>query len=283
MKQYIDPYENKEEAGGRSSFSYLPAAVMLLLLLIFAAGAILVKSAGMNTGQTDTAIQGGQAAQTEPQVQNGQDELNETAERIVEELKAREAALTDREKAVTEGEAAIKALAGVRTEMIRELSGKLAELKLPVEINEVTGSVRFTEAVLFDVDQDVINVEGQQYLKAFVPVYLSVLLSDQYEKYLDQIIIEGHADNGGTYRYNLELSQKRADSVVNFILAQNLASLPGGKAAEKYLTVGARSFNVPVLVDGVPDRGKSRRVEFVFRLKDEETLKQIQDLYKGAR
>ena len=38
------------------------------------------------------------------------------------------------------------------------------------------------------------------------------------------IELQGHTDSSGFDRYNLELSQKRADSVRNYLLAQGIAS-----------------------------------------------------------
>ncbi len=35
---------------------------------------------------------------------------------------------------------------------------------------------------------------------------------------MDKIIIEGHTDSDGGYLYNLELSQKRAYAVMNYLL-----------------------------------------------------------------
>jgi chemotaxis protein MotB len=167
-------------------------------------------------------------------------------------------------------EVASNVMPSVRKDIINELTEKLSAINLPVEINKTTGNIRFTEAVLFNINMDTLNADGKKNLEIFVPIYLSVLLDDKYEAQLDQIIIEGHADNGGTYVYNLDLSQKRANSVMEFILSQKLMSMPDGTSAEKYFTVSARSFNVPVLVDGKPDKSQSRRVEFAFQLKNDE-------------
>ena len=259
MINFIDP--EREEAHYWNPVPSILSAAAILLFVVFA---VVFVFKGSTEG---LALQPDQTAQA-----------NASGEDV---LKTGEGDLASKEEQMADKEAAIKELAGIHTGIINELTDKLSSLKLPIEINNATGSIRFTESVLFGVGNDKLNDEGRQYLKAFMPVYLSVLLSSENEKYLDQIIIEGHADVDGDYRSNLFLSQDRANSVMNFILEQQLTEISNGMSAVKYLTVSARSYNAPVPVNGVPDRSQSRRVEFVFRLKDEALLQKMQDIYRG--
>ena len=256
-----DGAEEKEETNYWNPTSNILLVFIMLMFIVFAVSFAFKGSTGSFVQQT------GQVAPI-----NAEEKAA---------LEAREMALADKEKSMADREAAMKELAGIRTVMINELTHKLSSLELPIEIDKASGNIRFTEAVLFDINNDTLNAEGQQYLNVFVPVYLSVLLSNDYEKYLDQIIIEGHADIDGGYRSNLFLSQNRANSVVNFILAQELTEMSNGVSAAQYLTVSARSHNAPVLVNGVPNRSRSRRVEFVFRLKDDALLQKMQDIFTG--
>jgi len=87
-------------------------------------------------------------------------------------------------------------------------------------------------------------------------------------KYIDRITIEGHADEEGSYDYNLMLSQDRAATVVNTILSQNYLKATDGTDLKKLLAISGRSSSEPFMVDGVIDRSKSRRVEFILSLKN---------------
>lgn len=161
-----------------------------------------------------------------------------------------------------------------RSRIAAELIDRFSSMKIPVDIDKHTGSVRFSNALLFDINKETIKQEGKDYLKKFMPVYLSVLFSNKNIKYIDQIIIEGHADDGGSYQYNLGLSQNRAYSVADYIFSQNLVKLSGQGASvssdiSKYFTICGRSYSQPITVNGTIDRKLSRRVEFKFRLKDE--------------
>lgn len=279
MRKLVNSEKEYEEANYRLPVPTIFAAV---LLLIFA----LLLAAIMHKSEAGTEQLPGQANQSQ---------ISENAAEAYAALKVKEEAvlsreeaaglkekdLAEKEKILSENTEILKETAKIRADIINKLEEKLSSLNLPIEINKATGNIRFTEAVLFDINKDTLNTDGQKNLKIFAPAYISVLLDNEYEKYLDQIIVEGHADNGGTYGYNLTLSQNRANSVMEYILSQKLTDLPGGFKADKYFTISARSFNVPVLVNGVADQSQSRRVEFAFRLKDDEILEKLHNQSLG--
>jgi peptidoglycan-associated lipoprotein len=71
------------------------------------------------------------------------------------------------------------------------------------------------------------------------------------------VIIEGHCDERGTDAYNLELGQKRADTVKQFLVAQ-------GVAAERLRTVSYGRTRPFAAGKGEPTWGRNRRAHFVF-------------------
>lgn len=251
MKQYVDLKEDSSETD-----YWMPVTNILTAALLFLLVVLVVSSAGYPQQQAAYLPDKGEPVSAAS-------------------LKSKAAKLKQQEKDLTK-------LAGVRNRIIDELADKLSDLKIGVDIDKVSGDVRFKEAVLFGFNSKDLNKDGKQYLKEFVPVYLSVLLDKDNIKYVRQIIIEGHADDGGKYLYNLELSQNRAYNVAYYILSQNLLRLKNGTNAEKLLSVSGRSFSEPVVVNGKTDKNKSRRVEFIFRLKDDEILKQMKEIYKGV-
>ncbi|HNX62311.1 MAG TPA: OmpA family protein [Candidatus Limiplasma sp.] len=167
-------------------------------------------------------------------------------------------------------------LVGVRTKIIRDLSAALASANIKASVDARTGDIMLESTVFFDVGKYTIKDSGQTFLSQFVPLYLSVLLSDNYVDYLGEIIIEGHTDTQGSYLTNLELSQQRALSVATYCL-----QLPGLTAQQQeklrqVLTAKGRSYSDPVYAaDGTVDMDASRRVEFKFRLKDSEMIDEM--------
>ena len=138
-----------------------------------------------------------------------------------------------------------------------------------------TGDIMLDSAVFFETGSSEIKPEGRALLDLFVPVYLDVLLRDQYADYLGEIIIEGHTDSKGTYNANLRLSQNRALQVAIYCL--DMPSLTTAQKAklQHILTAKGRSYADLVLVNGVEDADASRRVEFKFSLKDAEMIEEM--------
>ena len=78
--------------------------------------------------------------------------------------------------------------------------------------------------------------------------------------------------------YNLELSQQRALSVAKYCLDEETSVLSKEQIAElqTIVTANGRSYSDPVYNDdGSVNMDASRRVEFKFRLKDEEMVEEM--------
>ncbi len=170
-------------------------------------------------------------------------------------------------------------LVGVRTQIVRELTSALnaADLKASVDAN--TGDIMLESAVFFDVGKNNIKQGGREFLQRFIPVYLGVLLRDEYKDYLGEIIIEGHTDTEGTYLNNLKLSQERALSVATFCLEMPELSQTQLAYFRDILTAKGRSYSDPIYAaDGSVNMDASRRVEFKFRMKDAEMIDEIRQI-----
>lgn len=173
----------------------------------------------------------------------------------------------------------IEEVIGVKSRLIEELNNAFSDSNLEMEIDPQTGAIRFSSGVFFEYDSAKVSKEGKKNLRSFVPQYISVLLSDEFEEHISEIIIEGHTDKEGSYLYNLELSQDRAFSVTEEIFSKGFPEFDEKEELRHMITSNGRSFMVPLEgEDGEIDEDKSRRVEFKFRLKDEEVIDQIQDL-----
>ncbi len=167
---------------------------------------------------------------------------------------------------------------GVRTELIEELKEEFGNSDLSVAVDEKTGAITFDANILFDYNKSTLTASGKEFLSEFLPRYVDVLLSPKYRDYISEILIEGHTDTEGNYLFNMELSQKRALSVAEYCLGDNSKILTDEQLEDLRSVVSAtgRSYSNPVYNDrGEVDMEASRRVEFLFRLKDEEMIREM--------
>ncbi len=108
----------------------------------------------------------------------------ETANASLAEREAQLAVLQARVKAQQEALEAqtgrIDDLVGVRSRIIRELSGALSGANLRAKVDETNGDIVLDSTVFFESGSNEIKPEGKQLLDAFVPVYLGVLLQPEY-------------------------------------------------------------------------------------------------------
>ncbi len=170
----------------------------------------------------------------------------------------------------------IDSLVGVRSQIILDLSSALSQANLRATVDATTGDIRLESQVFFETNSYQIKESGQELLNRFLPVYLSVLMRDEYKDYVGEIIIEGHTDTKGTYIANLELSQNRALSVAKYCLQMDTLSAGMKTELQEILTAKGRSYSDPIYnQDGTVNMDASRRVEFKFRLKDAEMIEEM--------
>lgn len=175
----------------------------------------------------------------------------------------------------------IDELIGVKADIIKALSDTFKGSNLRIDIDAQTGAISLDSSILFGFDSAELSSAGTAFLKDFLPLYISVLLSDEFRPYVSEIIIEGHTDTDGYYMYNLNLSQKRAYSVAAYCLDERTTFLPEDQLMDLrgIMTANGKSFSNPIYKeDGTVDAEKSRRVEIKFRLQDEEMITQLQEL-----
>ena len=173
-------------------------------------------------------------------------------------------------------------LIGIRTTMIKDLSASLAAANLKAAVDPTTGDIMLDSAVFFETGKAEIRQEGKELLDRFIPVYLEVLMREEYAGYLGEIIIEGHTDSKGSYESNLKLSQDRALQVALYCLRMPSLSAAQKQQLQKILTAKGRSYADLIYVNGVEDPEASRRVEFKFSLKDSEMIEEMNRILSGG-
>jgi chemotaxis protein MotB len=170
----------------------------------------------------------------------------------------------------------IKNLTGVRIKVVTKLKEKLGDL---INIDPKSGALTFSSNILFEQGEYQLKNEAKKELSGFLQKYIMTLLEDdELRKNIDAIVIEGHTDTKGSYLYNLELSQKRALEVMNFLY--NLEP-KHQKLYQKYIVASGRSYSDIVLKDGKEDSDASRRIEVKFRLKNEKAINELGNFIDG--
>lgn len=172
-------------------------------------------------------------------------------------------------------------IVGIRTDIIGALQSAFSNSTMKVDAQ--TGSITFSSDVLFRYNSASLTADSKETLKNIIPMYLDVLLQDQFRDYIAEIIIEGHTDTDGGYQSNMELSYERANAVADFCLnKRNGLTETEIEQLQKLLTVNGKSWSNPVYqkdILGNPtdevDMAASRRVEIKFRLKEDEMIEKI--------
>ncbi len=184
------------------------------------------------------------------------DEKRSSYENLIKKLQAKKAR--------------IKRLTGIRLKAVEELKKSFGKsIKLAND-----GSIMLNSKILFDKDSAKLKDEAKKELRELFTKYIKILMSNQaLAPYIDKIIIEGHTDSDGGYLYNLKLSQERALNVMRYLL-----TLPVAKKydLQKLLVASGRSFVDKIIKNGKEDKEASRRIEFKFRLKNQDAMMEIE-------
>ena len=185
------------------------------------------------------------------------------AEKRAEEARrdraAAEQARTEADQARTEA-AQARAEAAALAESERKLQEELAELQAK---ETERGIVLTLGDVLFDVDEATLKAGATQSLARLVRFL---------KEYPDrQVLVEGHTDSTGTEEYNLGLSQRRADSVVQFLTLN-------GVAPERAIATGYGQTYPVAGNETAEGRQLNRRVEIVILDPGEKAAEELRPL-----
>lgn len=167
--------------------------------------------------------------------------------------------------------AKIKSLTGIKLQVVAALKEALGD---NIDIDKKTGSLRLASNILFGSGDATLKPEAEVELKKAFEEYIGTLVTNENIKpHLDKIIIEGHTDSVGSYIYNLNLSQKRALAVMEYLLTLDFTEEHNIKPL---MIASGRAYLDLIKNDGVEDKNASRRIEIKFRLKNEDAMNEIE-------
>jgi len=166
----------------------------------------------------------------------------------------------------------IKNLTGIKVKVITLLKQSLGS---DMQIDPKNGSIRLSANVLFEEGKHELKLQAKKALEKTVYKYFNTIIeNEEINKHIDKIFIEGHTNTKGSFLYNLNLSQQRAYSVMDFLFSLGFDE----KDRLRHLVVASgRSYLDPIYnADNIEDKDASRRIEIKFSLKNEEAIKEIE-------
>ena len=252
------------------SYSDLMSALLLVFVLLMSA-ILLQSSLNYESKLAEQRIAEQQIEQREEELREQQSRLSEQEKTIAEQ----KTLLEDQQAVLDDQKNQLDKIIGVKLTLIEELVKVFEDSDLSVYVDNKTGAIMLDSNILFDFNRSDLKPEGKEFLDRFIPLYFGVMVSDEMEPYVAEIIIEGHTDTTGSYITNLKLSQERAFSVANYIFETyaDTMSFEESERIRELTTANGRSWNDLILFeDGTEDADSSRRVEFKFRLKDDEMV-----------
>ncbi len=131
-----------------------------------------------------------------------------------------------------------------------------------ITVDCINNRIDFGVQAQFDNNDSKLPDNAKQKLREFVPILLTVARKD-LGKLLKRVVVEGYASPTGSYLLNLQLSMRRAETVLCSLFEapkanEILLSIPDKQMVRDLFLVGGYSFN--------NGQGKSaaemRRVEF---------------------
>ena len=299
---------NKEAFAEHSywqSYSDMMAALLLIFILLIAITLTIYRQKTNDLEKTRLALNAAQSEldATIEDLELSKAELEKSNEELADSLSQlqqsyEQAALTQEElnNAYLEIESArqeltttkqeLQDIVGIRTDIIGALQSAFSNSTMKVDAQ--TGSITFSSDVLFRYNSASLTADSRETLKNIIPMYLEVLLQDQFRDHIAEIIIEGHTDTDGGYQSNMELSYERANAVADFCLnKRNGLSETKIEQLQSLLTVNGKSWSNPVYQEDAlgnqteeVDMPASRRVEIKFRLKEDEMIEKIAEVLK---
>ena len=129
-------------------------------------------------------------------------------------------------------------------------------------------SIDFGDRARFSTNSHILSKEQSRLLREFAPKVLQIVRDPLGQKWVKRVIVEGFADQRGTYLHNLNLSMQRSERVMCVLMARPQSDEISLSSEDRLLIreiflIGGSSFNS--LKESLEE---SRRIEFKLEFLD---------------
>ena len=204
------------------------------------------------------------------------------------ELASQSQLLSDQEKLISQQEAYLLAaneeilsmhnqmqsISVLRMDILKQIRDSVVQVmgdSSRVSISD-NGSIVLGDGVFFASGKADILPEGYPTLEKLIDAFAAILSNSDNTRYIDSIVISGHTDWDGTNEMNRELSTRRANAVLDYILWNGAAKL---SPYAQYFSAAGYGEERPIPgTDQNTAEGKAanRRIEISIVLKDDSIL-----------
>ena len=208
------------------------------------------------------------------------------------QLESQSSVLSDQEKKLSEQQALIgeqeeylsaateeilelrgqmETIVGVRKSVLEQIRDSVVQVmgdSSKVKIDN--GNIVFNEGVFFDVGSYAIKPGAGEMLSQLSRVFERFLSDENNLRYVDSIVISGHADSTGNAQDNRTLSSNRANAVLGYLLESGGAGL---QQYSRYFSASGYGDTRPVASNDTEEgRAQNRRIEISIVLKDDSIM-----------
>ena len=208
------------------------------------------------------------------------------------QLESQRSVLSDQEKKLSEQQALIgeqeeylsaateeilelrgqmETIVGVRKSVLEQIRDSVVQVigdSSKVKIDN--GNIVFNEGVFFDVGSYAIKPGAGEMLSQLSRVFERFLSDENNLRYVDSIVISGHADSTGNAQDNRTLSTNRANAVLGYLLESGGAGL---QRYSSFFSASGYGDTRPVASNDTEEgRAQNRRIEISIVLKDDSIM-----------
>jgi chemotaxis protein MotB len=214
------------------------------------------------------------------EIEAGQSQLKLSEAKVA----AQETAIADSNLQLDALRSRLRGIALLRLDVLdnvkKSLETQLKGGKGPALTVAENGNIVLNENLVFEYNSYTIKREGKPLLQSLAATFARVLADPSVRANIDVILVQGHTDERGSDAYNRELSAKRANTVLDFMMEAD-KTLTKDYAA--YFASSAYSKSRPVnTAHNEQAYEQNRRIEISIVLKDASVRGLIDDYMKSV-
>lgn len=195
-----------------------------------------------------------------------QEELNSSKSHFNAVLKNR----TEKIEILKKEKNAIQKVIEVKQKIVSKLDKTFVN---EIFYNREDSTLDFKNINLFSAGKVIYNETSMAPLQKSFEKYITIL--GDHKEYIESITVEGHTDSSGVNADNVELSQKRALFVMNYLLALDIVKQ---YRMQSLMHAEGKGSKEVINVNGIEDKEASRRIKIKFKLKESRMLENIEKI-----